>query len=169
MGKNPAPQQWLAKAGDVQMSKTNMHFSDGFPFLLARLAQVKGMPLAVPQNPHESSSSSKKTNHPNDGNPMTHLVGVTVHSMDTLNSLAHASSRWMSDGAHEMSSTISSTTGSALEGALGVLDRQRVELVENAISLQEEGMRIIGSYIKSSMKDEMMGLMIVDQKKQRDG
>jgi len=137
------------------------HFTDGFPFLLAPLAQVKGMSSAVPP----PQDSTKKTKSPGN-NPMLRLMDVAMTSMGAVNSQAHSLSKWMQDGAAEITSNIEN----ALDGAVGVargisaeLERHRMEMIENALLLQEEGLKMISSYMKSSIEGkEMMALTIVD-------
>ena len=137
------------------------HFADGFPFLLAPLAQVRGMSSAVPK----TQEPPKKIKSPS-SNPVFRLMGASV---DAVNSQAHTLTKWMHDGAAEMTSHIERSLDSAVgvaRGLSGELDRQRLEMVENALLLQEEGMKIISSYMKSSIEGkEMMALTIVDHNK----
>jgi len=135
------------------------HFADGFPFLLAPLAQVKGMSSAVPQTHESTKEEQSSSSH----NPMHRLVDVAMHSMGAMNSQAHTLSKWMQDGAVEISS-------SALGSAMGVardlsegLDRQRLELFENAFALQKEGMEMLTSLMKLSAEEGGVALAIVDQ------
>lgn len=113
------------------------HFADGFPFLLAPLAQVKGMSSAVPI----AHDSTKKSGSQSVGNPMSHLIDFAIHSMDTMSSQAHTLSKWMQDGAAEISSTLDDALGSAAEVARGFNDefeRHRMYLLENAIAFHKE-------------------------------
>jgi hypothetical protein len=137
-------------------------FADGFPFLLAPLAQVKGMTSAVPNTSHESA---KKLKSPSSQNPMHRLMDVAAHSVGAMNTQAHSLSRWMQDSATEVSST-------AIGGALGVarglseeLDRQRMDLLESAVALQKEGMEMLSSLIKLSSEDDGLALVIGKQAK----
>eukprot|EP01083_Nonionella_stella_P121237 364198_1 len=43
------------------------------------------------------------------------------------------------------------------------LDRQRMDLLDNAVALQKEGMEMLSSLIKLSAEGNDMGLTIVDQ------
>mmetsp|Transcript_34871 Transcript_34871/g.74348 ORF Transcript_34871/g.74348 Transcript_34871/m.74348 type:complete len:1212 (+) Transcript_34871:333-3968(+) len=138
------------------------HFADGFPFLLAPLAQVKGMSSAVPSHPaHESSKGKPKS--PTHNNPMHRLVDAAVSSVGAVNTQAQTLSKWMQDSAVSASS-------SALGGAMGVarglseqLDRQRMEILENAAALQKEGMELLSHLIKQSAEvDGLNALSIMD-------
>lgn len=136
------------------------HFTDGFPFLLAPLAQVKGMSSAVPNQAHEST---KKTKSPSSHNPMHRLMDAAMHSVGAVNTQAHTVSKWVQDSAAEVTS---STIGSAMGVARGLsegLDRQRMDLLDNAVALQKEGMEMLSSLIKLSAEGNDMGLTIVDQ------
>jgi hypothetical protein len=113
------------------------HFADGFPFLLAPLAQVRGMSSAVPI----AHDSTKKSKSQSVGNPMSHLFDLAMYSMETMNSQAHTLSTWMHDGAAEISSTLDDALGSAGEVARGFSDefeRHRMYLLENAFALHKE-------------------------------
>eukprot|EP00571_Detonula_confervacea_P009096 CAMPEP_0172317146 /NCGR_PEP_ID=MMETSP1058-20130122/30651_1 /TAXON_ID=83371 /ORGANISM="Detonula confervacea, Strain CCMP 353" /LENGTH=1163 /DNA_ID=CAMNT_0013031633 /DNA_START=128 /DNA_END=3619 /DNA_ORIENTATION=- len=134
------------------------HFADGFPFLLAPLAQVKGMSSAVPQS-HEPP---KKLKSPSSHNPMHRLMDAAVNSVGAMNTQAHTVSKWMQDGAAEMSS---SALGSAVGVARGLseeLDKQRMELLENAVAFQKEGMEMLSSLIKLSKENDGSALTIVN-------
>ncbi len=141
------------------------HFTDGFPFLLAPLAQVKGMSSAVPPL-QDLTKKAKSTGN----NPMLRLMDAAMNSMGVVNSQAQTLSKWMQDGAAEISSNVEN----ALDGAVGVargitaeLERHRMEMIENALLLQEEGLKMISSYMKSSTEGkEMMALTIVDNSNQ---
>ena len=135
------------------------HFADGFPFLLAPLAQVKGMSSAVPNQPHESP---KKAKSPAGHSPMHRLMGAAAHSVGAMNNQAHVLSKWMQDGASEMSST---AIGSAMGVARGLseeLDKQRMDLVESALAIQKEGIEMLSSMIKDK-EDNDLALTIVNQ------
>ncbi|KAL7536123.1 hypothetical protein ACHAXR_006927 [Thalassiosira sp. AJA248-18] len=135
------------------------HFSDGFPFLLAPLAQVKGMSSAVPNQPHEST---KKPKIPSSSNPMHRLMDAAMHSMGAVNNQAHSLSRRMQDSASYVSS---SAMGSAMGVARGLseeLDRQRMDLLESAVTLQKEGMEMLSSLIKLSAEDDESALTVVN-------
>lgn len=119
------------------------HFADGFPFLLAPLAQVKGMSSVVPIPP----DSPKKTDS-NPGNPLFRLM---MHPVNNMNSQAHTLSKWMQEGAAEVSSTLDDALGSAVGIARGVsaeFERRRMELLDNAFALHDE----INSLITSSLE-----------------
>ncbi|KAL7548654.1 hypothetical protein ACHAWF_011926 [Thalassiosira exigua] len=135
-------------------------FADGFPFLLAPLAQVKGMSSAVPNQAHESPKRPKSSHG---HNPMHRLMDAAVHSMGAMNAQVHTLSRWMQDSAAEVSS---SALGSAMGAARGLneeLDRQRMDLVEGAVALQKEGMEMLSSLIKMSAEEDGLALVIVNQ------
>jgi len=138
------------------------HFADGFPFLLAPLAQVKGMSSAVPQT-HEPSVEVKSTS----SHPMHRLMDVAMHSVDALNLQAHSLSKWVQDGAIELSSSaIGSAKGVARELS-EELDRHRVDLFESAFALQKEGMEILSSLIKLSAEESGLSLAIINHAKTR--
>lgn len=122
------------------------HFADGFPFLLAPLAQVKGMSSAVPI----THDLPKKTES-NSGNPVFRLM---MHPVNTMNSQAHTLSKWMQEGAAEVSSTLDDALGSAVGFARGVsaeFERRRMELLDNAFAWHDE----INSLITSSLEREV--------------
>lgn len=132
------------------------HFADGFPFLLAPLAQVKGMSSAVPTPPSGGRKGKGAPAHGH-GHPVHRLMDAAAHSAGAVQTQAHALSRWMQDGAAGVSS-------SAIGGALGVarglneeLDKQRRELLENAVALQKEGIEMLAALIKQSTEDEIQG------------
>jgi hypothetical protein len=134
------------------------HFTDGFPFLLAPLAQVKGMTSAVPhaqEQTREMISSST--------NPMRRLMGAAIHSMDSMNTQAHSLSKWVLDGAAGVSSN---AVGSAMGVARGLseeLDRQRMEFFETAVALQKDGLEILSSLVKLSAVGDALALTISNQ------
>lgn len=121
------------------------HFADGFPFLLAPLAQVKGMSSAVPNQSHEPT---KKLKSPSSHNPMHRLMDAAVHSVGAMNTQAHTLSKWMQDG---------------VAGLSEELHRQQMELLEGAVALQKEGMGMLTSLIKLSSEEDGLALTIVNQ------
>jgi len=134
------------------------HFTDGFPFLLAPLAQVKGMSSAVPQ----AQESVKEIKSPSSHNPMHRLMDFTMSSVGAVNTQAQTVSKWMQDGASEMSS---SALGSAMGVARGLseeLDKQRMELLENAVDFHKDGMEMLSSFIKLPKEDDGSALTIVN-------
>lgn len=134
------------------------HFTDGFPFLLAPLAQVKGMSSAVPQ----AQEPAKKIKSPSSQNPMHRLMDAAVHSVGAMNTQAHTVSKWMQDGASEMSSNALGNAAGVARGLSEELDKQRMELLENAVSFQKEGMEMLSSLIKLSKEDDGSALTIVN-------
>ena len=128
---------------DPISSDAKDHFADGFPFLLAPLAQVKGMSSAVPI----ASDSTKKIGN-SSGNPMVRLM---MHPVNLMNSQAHTMSKWMHDGAAEISSTLDDALDNAVGIARGVsaeFEKRRMELLDNAFALHDE----INSLINSSLE-----------------
>lgn len=129
---------------DPISSDAKAHFADGFPFLLAPLAQVKGMSSAVPI----ASDSSIKKNDNSSGNPMVRMM---MHPVNLMNSQAHTMSKWMHDGAAEISSTLDDALDNAVGIARGVsaeFEKRRMELLDNAFALHDE----INSLINSSLE-----------------
>lgn len=119
------------------------HFADGFPFVLAPLAQVKGMSSAVP-----IAHDPPKKMESNSGNPVFRLM---MHPVNTMNSQAHTLSKWMQEGAAEVSSTLDDALSSAVGIARGVsaeFEKRRMELLDNAFALHDE----INSLITSSLE-----------------
>jgi len=132
------------------------HFADGFPFLLAPLAQVKGMSSAVPQS-HEPAEEKVKIQSTSN-NPMHRMMNMAMNSMDTMNNQAQSLSKWMTDGATGM-------TSNAIGVARGLseeLDKQRIDFVENAVELKNEGMEMITSLMKMSAQDNDLAVALVD-------
>jgi hypothetical protein len=128
------------------------HFADGFPFLLAPLAQVKGMSSAVPI----THDAPKKLETHSTGNPMFRLFDLAMHSVGTMNTQAHTLSRWMQDGAAEISSTLDEALGSAVGVARGFsaeFERHRMDILDNALAWHEE----ISSLMSSSLVEEDEG------------
>eukprot|EP00986_Skeletonema_menzelii_P000980 scaffold274_cov144-Skeletonema_menzelii.AAC.3 len=124
------------------------HFTDGFPFLLAPLAQVKGMSSAVPpsQIPKKVESQSS--------NPMNRFLDIAMNSFSTVNAQASSFSKWMQGNAADVSSNMGNAFGTVVGAARGLgseLDRQRMEFFEIAMAFKEEGMDIISS-LSSLMK-----------------
>lgn len=132
------------------------HFADGFPFLLAPLAQVKGMSSAVPQT-HESST--EKVIKIQTSNPMHRMMNAAVNSMGTMNNQAHSLSKWMSDSAAEMQANAMGVARELSEE----LDKQRMDFFENAVSLQKEGVDMLTSLMRMSVEEDGMALTIVSQ------
>lgn len=129
------------------------HFTDGFPFLLAPLAQVKGMSSAVPQSP--------KKVEPQSSNPMHRFIDAAMHSFNTMNTQANSFSKWMHGNAADMSSNMGNAFGSVVGAARGLgaeLDRQRLEIFESAIAFKEEGMEVLASLMKTSTIEESPSL-----------
>lgn len=134
------------------------HFTDGFPFLLAPLAQVRGMTSAVP---HAQDQTREVTS--SGTNPMRRLMGVAIHSMDSMNTQAHSLSKWVLDSAAGVSSN---AVGSAMGVARGLseeLDRQRIEFFETAVALQKDGLEMLSSLVKLSAVGDALALTIVNQ------
>jgi len=124
------------------------HFTDGFPFLLAPLAQVKGMSSAIPQSQIPKKVESQSSN------PMHRLFDATINSFTSVNAQASSFSRWMQGNAADMSSNMGNAFGSVVGTARGLgseLDRQRLEFFEIAMEFKEEGMDILSS-LSSVMK-----------------
>ena len=133
------------------------HFTDGFPFLLAPLAQVKGMSSAVPNQTHEPAKTKKSPS--GHGGPMHRLMGA-ANSMGTV---GMGTMKWMQESAAGMSSN---ALGSAMGVARGLseeLDKQRMDLFDNAVALQKEGMEMLSSLIKQSAEEDGFALTIVDE------
>ena len=126
------------------------HFADGFPFLLAPLAQVKGMSSAVPT----ANTDSPKMIHSNStGN---HVIRLMTYPMNVMNSQAHTMSRWIQEGAAELSSTFDDALDNAVDIARGVsaeIERRRMELLDNAFALHDE----VNSLIVSSLERDEGG------------
>ena len=131
------------------------HFTDGFPFLLAPLAQLKGMSSAIPQS---HKPSEEKVKSPSSNNPMHRMMNAAMNSMDAMNNQAHLMSKWMQDSS---SSAVGSALGLARELS-EELDKQRIDLLENAVALQKDGMEMLTSLIKMSAEENGMALTIVD-------
>ena len=134
------------------------HFTDGFPFLLAPLAQVKGMTSAVPHAQNHTREVIGLSS-----NPMRRLMGVAIHSMDSMNSQAHSLSKWVLDSAAGVSLN---AMGSALGVARGLseeLDRQRMEFIETAVALQKDGLEMLSSLAKLSVVGDALALTIANQ------
>ncbi len=124
------------------------HFTDGFPFLLAPLAQVKGMSSAVPQSQIPKKVESQSSN------PMHRLFDAAMNSFSTVNAQAGSFSKWMQGNAADVSSNIGNAFGSVVGATRGLgseLDRQRLEFFEIAMAFKEEGMDILSS-LSSVMK-----------------
>jgi len=138
------------------------HFADGFPFLLAPLAQVKGMSSAVPNTQtHEGSTINKLKDSPSSQNPMHRMMDAAAQGVGAVNSQAQTLSKWMANGA-------ASASSSALGGAMGVarglsdeLDRQRMEFLDGAVALQKEGMEMLSHLIKQSTEEDGLGALAV--------
>jgi hypothetical protein len=125
------------------------HFTDGFPFLLAPLAQVKGMSSAVPQ-------AARKV-EPQSSNSMHRFIDKAMQSFDAMNAQANSFSKWMQGSAEDMGSAFESILGATRE--LGYeIDRQRLELFESVMAFKEEGMEILASLMKSSTIEESPSL-----------
>lgn len=131
------------------------HFTDGFPFLLAPLAQVKGMSSAIPQ-----IQSPKKVEFQS-SNPMHRMFDTAMNSFNKMNAQANSFSSWMQGNAADVSSNMGNVFGSFLGAARGLgseLDRQRLEFFESAMALKEEGMEMLSSLMKTSTIEEAPSL-----------
>jgi hypothetical protein len=131
------------------------HFTDGFPFLLAPLAQVKGMSSAVPQ------SQSPKKVESQSSNPMHRFFDTAMNSFNKMNAQANSFSTWMQGNAADVSSNMGNVFGSVVGAARGLgseLDRQRLEFFESAMALKEEGMEMLSSLMKTSTIEESPSL-----------
>ena len=127
------------------------HFTDGFPFLLAPLAQVKGMSSAIPQ-----SQTSNKV-EPQSSNPMHRLFDTATSTFNMMNTQANSLSKWMQGSAADMSTNMENAFGSAVSAARGLgfeLDRQRLDFFDIVSSFKEEGMDILSSLMRTSAIDE---------------
>ncbi len=134
------------------------HFTDGFPFLLAPLAQVKGMTSAVP---HAQNQIREVTG--SSTNPMRRLMGVAIHSMDSMNSQAHSLSKWVLDSAAGVSSNAMGSAMCVARGLSEELDRQRIEFIETAVALQKDGFEMLSSLVKLSAVGDALALTIANQ------
>lgn len=135
------------------------HFADGFPFLLAPLAQVKGMSSAVPSGhrDHETSKGKMKSH-----SPMSRLMDAAAQGVGAMNTQALAMSKWMTDGAASASSNALSVARELGEE----LDRQRMELLEGAVALQKEGMEMLSHLIMLSTEEDGLALTLVNPARQ---
>jgi len=127
------------------------HFTDGFPFLLAPLAQVKGMSSAVPQSQTPKKVESQSSN------PMHRFFDTAMNSFSTANAQASTFSKWMQGSVADVSSNMGNAFGSVVGTARGLgseLDRQRLEFFEIAMTFKEEGMDILSSLMKTSTIEE---------------
>ena len=116
------------------------------------------MSSAVPQS-HEPATEEKVKIQSTSNNPMHRMMNVAMNSMDTMNTQAQSLSKWMTDSATGM-------TSNAIGVARGLseeLDRQRIDFIENAVELKNEGMEMLTSLMKMSAQDNDLAVAIVDK------
>ena len=139
------------------------HFTDGFPFLLAPLAQVKGMSSAVPPPSSKKEKIPATSSH---SNPVLRLMDATVHSVGVVHTQALTLSKWMQDGAVGMSSSAIASAAGVARGINEEFDNKRRELLDNAVALQKEGIELFSSLMKQSLEEEFndgMAVSIVNE------
>ena len=135
-------------------------FADGFPFLLAPLAQVKGMLSAVPHT-HERQKKSKTQQDSSSANPMHRFVDAAMNSVGAMNNQAQNLSKWMQESAATASSNAMNNAVDLGRVINAEMKRQRIELLENAVALRNEGVEMLSSLVKVSLEDEKMALALV--------
>lgn len=138
------------------------HFADGFPFLLAPLAQAKGMSSTIPQS-HESSVGADAESTSQSRHPMHRFLNAVIHSVDVVNHQAHSFSQW----AHHSAVEVSSSAQGVAHMVGQEIDKHREDLLESALALQKEGIEMLSSLIKLTAEESGLALAIVNQVKPR--
>lgn len=130
------------------------HFADGFPFLLAPLAQAKGMTSTIPLSHEESSvgADAESTSK----HPMHRLLDAVVHSVDVVNHQAHSLFIEISTNAQGVARVLGEE-----------LDKHREDVFESALALQKEGIEMLSNLIKLTAEESGLALAIVNQAKPR--
>lgn len=96
--------------GDNPMSMdAREHFTDGFPFLLAPLAQVKGISSSVPNN-HDSSSQNKKAHEQR--TPFLRVGQLTDDIMNNISTKACEFSAFVQDNVNGGITNVGNTLNS---------------------------------------------------------
>ena len=144
------------KNNDPISPDAKARFADGFPFLLAPLAQVRGMLSAVP--PKKSKTQHARSSH---SNPMHRFVDAAVNSMGAMNNQAQNLSKWMQESAASASSNAMNSAVDLGRVINSEMKRQRMELLENAVALRNEGVEMLSSLVKVSLEGEKMALALV--------
>jgi len=136
-------------------------FADGFPFLLAPLAQVKGMLSAVPHTHERPKKSKTQQDRSSNANPVHRFVDAAMNSMGAMNNQAQTLSKWMQESAASASSNAMNSAVDLGRVINSEMKRQRIEIIENALALRNEGVEMLSSLVKVSLEDEKMALALV--------
>jgi len=118
------------------------HVVDGFPFLLAPLAQVKGVSGSMPQ--HHQLPPAKE---PDGGHGVINAVGSLV---DRLSSHAGDVGVWLHENANDAASHITNLARVVGESARSVghgLDRKRDQLRSQMSSIPEHGIKFLSNRV----------------------
>jgi hypothetical protein len=135
------------------------HFADGFPFLLAPLAQVKGMSSTIPQSHDESSIGADAESTSQSRHPMHRFLNAVIHSVDVVNHQAHSFSQW----AHHSAVEVSSSAQGVAHMVGQEIDKHREDLFESVLALQKDGIEMLSSLIKLTAEESGLALAIVNQ------
>mmetsp|Transcript_49304 Transcript_49304/g.148433 ORF Transcript_49304/g.148433 Transcript_49304/m.148433 type:complete len:1000 (+) Transcript_49304:1585-4584(+) len=123
--------------GDEPMSMdARDHFADGFPFLLAPLAQVRGVSSPVPEGPSASGEKSKG------------IVRFFGNMADAVGSQASAATNWVQSGASEVVGNVGKTAKAVGDSARNFgaeMEKSRSAMVDNVMSFPEQSSRFIMS------------------------
>jgi len=127
--------------------------ADGFPFLLAPLAQVKGMSSRdLPNLSSTASPSSDDTSSPG--------LGRTVGNVaDSVVSQAESFTKWVQSSANDVGSTVSSLTQSAGDSARRAgdeVERRRVHVWSQVVSVQENSVKFLSSRMQEAADNVKM-------------
>lgn len=132
--------------GDDPMSmQARDNFVDGFPFLLAPLAQVRG--ISSPVLPHDGTTQeTRKTAQQVDKKTLRVLGSVG----DFVNSHLTSATDWVKSNAEEMrvnTITAAKTVGDSARNLSTELEKRRVMAWEHMVGLPEEASRLLASRI----------------------
>lgn len=126
--------------GDDPMSMdARNHFADGFPFLLAPLAQVRGVSSPVRQQGEVPSTPEESS------------VGVLRffgNMAGAVGSQAASATSWVQGGAAEAMGNVGKTAKAVGDTARNIgaeMEKRRVAAVEHVLSLPEQGSQFLAS------------------------
>jgi len=127
--------------------------ADGFPFLLAPLAQVKGMSSRdLPNISGAGTAPSDESNSPG-------IVRTVGNVADAVFSQTESFTKWVQSSANNMGSTVSSFAQSAGDSARRAgdeVERRRVHTWNQVVSFQENSVKFVSSRMQEAADNVRM-------------
>jgi len=144
------------------------HIADGFPFLLAPLAQVKGMSSTGLPAGNVASSVSEEHG--------LVIVRAVSNIADMISSQAVGFTKWVQDGTNGMVSTVTNiakNAGDSARNAGDEIERRRVLAWNHVVSLPEHGVNFVSSRMQEVAdnarirKDRKKNMCIIPKQRMR--